>query len=140
MEKDITATTGELVETIARYFAAVPQVTTVYLFGSRASGRARAGSDVDIAVLFVPGLPELERFDAKLTFAVDLSRLTRLEFDVVDLNSAPPRLKYAVRQNNILVVNKDNAYRVAFEVKSRREYFDLKPRLSARAKAILARY
>jgi len=39
------------VTALTEYLAAQPDVIAAYLFGSRASGRARAGSDVDVAVL-----------------------------------------------------------------------------------------
>jgi len=36
---------------LTEYLAAQPDVIAAYLFGSQATGRARAGSDVDVAVL-----------------------------------------------------------------------------------------
>jgi len=43
----------------------------------------------------------------------------------VDLEEASPPLQYQVRKYGRLLVDKDKNYRVNFEVRSRRDYFDL---------------
>ena len=70
-------------------------VASVYLFGSRAAGRAHAGSDVDVGVLLrwdrFPTAPE--RFEARLRLAADLGiALGRNDVDLLVLNEAPPTL------------------------------------------------
>lgn len=66
---------------IRSVFAEVPAVRRVWLFGSRAKGVARPGSDVDLAV---EGMPDL------LTRARLLEALEELplacRFDLVDLD------------------------------------------------------
>lgn len=70
-------------------------VVAVYLFGSRAAGRAHAGSDVDVGVLLRwDRFPTArERFEARLRLAADLGgALGRNDVDLVVLNEAPPTL------------------------------------------------
>lgn len=49
------------------YLATQEDVVAAYLFGSRAQGRARAHSDVDIAVLLREGLTSEERLFRRLS-------------------------------------------------------------------------
>ena len=47
--------------------------------------------------------------------------------DVVVLNSAPSDLVHRVLRDGILVLERDRAARVRFEVRSRNDYFDMLP-------------
>jgi predicted nucleotidyltransferase len=87
-------------ETLDRAVAAAahgePSVLAAYVFGSRARDEARAGSDLDVAVLEAPNCSltleaeeRLRREIAQATgLAVDLARLTRsspvLAFEVLE--------------------------------------------------------
>lgn len=103
-------------------------VACVYLFGSRARGTQKPGSDIDVAVLYVqqppPGLSGLG-----LELADDLRAVLHAPVDLVVLNSAAPDLTHRVLRDGILVCERDRAARVHFEVDSRRRYFDLLPYL-----------
>ncbi len=71
-------------------------VRLALLFGSRARGQARPGSDADVAVLANPGID----LDA---LAGALSRATGVEVDVVDLDEAGyPLLKVITRDGLLL--------------------------------------
>jgi predicted nucleotidyltransferase len=74
-------------ERIVRFFEARPEVIAVYLFGSRARGRAKETSDVDLAILVDPDVkvdePELNR-----DLIVGLSRALRKDIHLVILNRA----------------------------------------------------
>ena len=61
-----------------------PAVRALWLFGSRADGTAREGSDVDVGVLWEPGQP----LEATLSLEEELSRATGLPVDVVDAGHA----------------------------------------------------
>jgi len=46
---------SELIQRFNAVFAQYPQLEKVVIFGSRATGRYRAGSDIDLAVFLKPG-------------------------------------------------------------------------------------
>jgi uncharacterized protein YutE (UPF0331/DUF86 family)/predicted nucleotidyltransferase len=82
---------------LQRYFRERPDlgVAAVYLFGSRAAGRAHRESDVDLGVLLRWNAKPLrrDRFEVRVRLAGELARLvTPGEPDVVILNDAPPLL------------------------------------------------
>jgi predicted nucleotidyltransferase len=112
-----------LVELFSR-FAEEKGIAAAYLFGSVARGTARRGSDVDVAVLYQGEPPQgLARFDLEGRLEGDLG----LPVQVVILNDAPSDLVHRVLRDGKLVSERDRSCRVAFEVRSRNEYFDMEP-------------
>jgi len=103
-------------------------IAAVYLFGSVARGTSRDDSDVDLAVLFDAAPP---RTLAGMPFELEdqLRKLLGRDVQVVVLNRAPPDLVHRVLRDGILVLDRDPAARIRFEVKLRNEYFDLLPHL-----------
>jgi len=104
------------------------EISAAWLFGSAATGKMHSGSDVDVAVLCVPGLDKFICFDLRLTLAADLSAVLARDVDVIDMEAAPLFLQHQARRTGRLLLEKDHAYRVEFDVRSRREYFDFAPR------------
>ena len=101
-------------------------VVAAYLFGSRARGTARKGSDVDLGVLFAESLPtSLHGPPSRIADA--LERELGAEVQVVVLNTAPPDLVHRVLRDGVLVHESDRSARIRFEVARRREYLDLLP-------------
>ncbi len=99
-----------------------------YLFGSRARGEAVAGSDVDVAVLFERDPPRTLA-GLHLDLADDLSAAVGGPVDLVVLNRAPADLIHRVLRDGILILERDRAARIRFEVRARNAYFDLLPHL-----------
>ncbi len=56
-----------------------------------------------------------------------LERALRIPVAVVVLNGAPSDLVHRVLRDGILLLDRDRAARIRFEVQSRNEYFDLAP-------------
>lgn len=115
-----------LTDGVASVFAADPNVAAVYLFGSRARGSHRQGSDVDLAVLYrtpVPPTLAAQPFEQQ----AELSRLLETSVDIVVMNTAPVDLIHRILRDGKLVFERDKSRRIAFEVKARNEYFDLMP-------------
>src|SRR5690554_5114497 len=110
---------------LTKYIQNHTRVSAAWLFGSVATGKDREGSDVDLAILFVPNLSKQERFDMRLFIASELSSLVGRDVDIVDMQAAPLFLQHQVRKNGQLLVEKDHAYRVNYVVRSQRDYFDL---------------
>ncbi|MGQ9498664.1 MAG: type VII toxin-antitoxin system MntA family adenylyltransferase antitoxin [Desulfotomaculales bacterium] len=128
---------NSLVEAVSRYLAGQPDVTAAYVFGSVARGRHRPDSDLDVAVLFAPGTGDkLARFDRRLELEIALEKIVRRPVQVVDLAAAPLFLQHQVRKYGRLVVDKDRARRISFEVGSRRRYFDMQRVYRRRAAAL----
>jgi predicted nucleotidyltransferase len=111
-------------------------IAFAYLFGSRATGRHHAGSDADIAVMGRHPLRLLEEaaLAQELASALDVPAV-----DLVDLNRAPLRLKGRIVQEGELLFSSDEPARVAFEVRTRSEYFDFRPTLDAHRRRFLQR-
>jgi predicted nucleotidyltransferase len=98
----------------------------VYLFGSAARGTARPDSDVDVGVLFAQTpAPTLDAQPYGL--AADLESHLGRPVDVVVLNSASADLRIRVLRDGHLIVDRDKSRRIAFEVRTRNEFFDLEP-------------
>jgi predicted nucleotidyltransferase len=103
-----------------------PDVVAAYLFGSVARGTSRATSDVDVGILLAR--PPAPRFaDLPLDLEADLERLIGVPTQVVVLNRAPADLVHRVLRDGTLLVDRDPSARIAFEVRARNEFFDLKP-------------
>jgi predicted nucleotidyltransferase len=101
-------------------------VLAAYLFGSRARGSAREGSDVDVAVL-VRGEPAATLDGLGMDLLVDLERNLDCRVDLVVLNRAPWDLVHRVLRDGRVVLERDRSARIQFEVRARNQYFDTQP-------------
>lgn len=106
--------------------AADRNLVAAYLFGSAARGDDGVRSDVDVAILY--------RCDPPPTFGAlplrlegELERLLRRCTQVIALNTAPVDLCARVLRDGVLLLNRDPALRIAFEVRTRNMWFDLQP-------------
>lgn len=113
-------------EPLVRYLEGRSDLAAAYLFGSRARGGARARSDTDVAVLFAAGFDPVERLERRLEMAAELERTTGGQVDLVDLEEAGPVLVHQILKHGRLLVERDPARRVRFEVAARRRYLDEK--------------
>ncbi|MEM9460789.1 MAG: nucleotidyltransferase domain-containing protein [Myxococcota bacterium] len=118
---------SELAPQIAEVLAARPEsIAAAWLFGSHAEGRARADSDVDVAVLFAQDPPRtLDGLG--LDIAGDLEQVLDRPVDLVVLNRVPIDLVRVVMSSGVLIYEGESSRRIAFEVRARADYFDLKP-------------
>jgi len=105
---------------------AAPEILAVYLYGSRARGTARPGSDVDVAVLLAGGAPRTLENPAR-DLERELEGRLRLPVEVVVLNGASPDLVHRIMRDGIVLLDRDRPARLRFEVQARNEYFDLEP-------------
>ena len=103
-----------------------PEVIAAYLFGSVARGTSRTTSDVDVAILLARP-PVAELAGLPLDLEGDLERLLGMPAQVVILNRAPVDLVHRVLRDGKLLVDRNPSVRIAFEVRARNEFFDLKP-------------
>jgi predicted nucleotidyltransferase len=117
----------EILAKLRERLVPIPEgVVAVYLFGSVARGQARASSDIDIGVLYEATPPAtLEGLGGDLAY--DLELVLPRPVDLVVLNRAPADLIHRVLRDGVVVVERDRARRIEFEIKARNEYFDLAP-------------
>ncbi len=107
---------------------AAHDVRVAYLFGSRATGRARPDSDVDIAVLWGDDVPAAEFGRRQAALGVALVQLLWTDaVDVVVLNEATPLLAMEVLRDGRILYNTDDALRLDFQVRALRKYRDTEP-------------
>lgn len=113
---------------LAEHYRGNPDIAAVYLFGSVATGRVKAGSDVDVGVLYRRPPPATLLGQPYEQEAVLSQRLGR-PVQIVVMNTAPPDLIHRILRDGALVIEADPSARIAFEVKARNAYFDLIPML-----------
>ncbi|MBI4366087.1 MAG: nucleotidyltransferase domain-containing protein [Deltaproteobacteria bacterium] len=116
---------ADLATTIVKYLGKQPGIGTIYLFGSRAKGKAAVSSDVDIAVLYeadqVPDARTLLDLRENLAAHLQVDRV-----DLVLLNRANPILKYQVFRYGKCLLNRNTRHHKRFLVRSMTEYADVK--------------
>ncbi len=116
-----------VVEQLRARFADAPgDLVAAYVFGSEGRGAAGPGSDVDVAIL-LGRQPARTLSGQPYELAAELAELLGRRVDLVVLDSAPPDLAHRVLRDGIIVLDRDRAARLRFEVAARNAYFDLKP-------------
>ncbi len=99
-------------------------VLFAYLYGSRAAGRPRPDSDVDIAIYCSDDTPPEALFDLQVHLSSRIgAAIGDMQVEVVVLNATPIRLAGRVIQG-LLVYSRDEAARVAYESLTFREFCD----------------
>lgn len=118
---------ADIVRAVREVVASAPdEILAVYLYGSRGRGDAKATSDVDLGVLLKSGPPStLGNAVSDLEGAVE--RAVGLPVEAVAMNGASADLIHRIMRDGVLLLDRDRAARLEFEVQSRNEYFDLEP-------------
>jgi len=115
-------------------------VDAAYIHGSMARGTPLPDSDVDVALLWrtLPAPYQRLQLELEIQAALeDASGLARL--DVRSLNDAPLNVQGSILTEGILLYCADHDRRVAFEVSTRKRYFDFQPLAARLRRRILAR-
>ena len=113
---------------VARCVSRRREIQAAYIFGSVATRRARADSDVDVAVLFDRRVRPARMLTYRLKLMADLgSALRRPDVEVVILNEAPPLLAHRILSKGKLVFERSASARVRFQVRTASRYLDLIP-------------
>jgi predicted nucleotidyltransferase len=136
-QQDSNRILTRLKEMVPSILARYP-VDAAYVYGSVARGTVMPFSDVDIALLLNEYLPSYERLKLELTIQGDIEAASSpYPADVRSINEAPLLIQGRVVQEGILLYEGDRARRVAFEVATRKRYFDFAPVARRLQKAFL---
>lgn len=104
------------------------EIVLAYLYGSSAKGTSRPYSDVDVAILLDENISVKEGpygYRAEM-LAVLMKTLRTNQIDLVILNDAPPFLTFQVVRYGKLLINRSEAKRIDFHVKTIAKYIDVK--------------
>jgi len=122
------AVVQQLKATVGPVLAKYP-VDMAYLYGSMARGRPLPTSDIDIALVLSDPPAPYERFKLEITIQADLEDTCQLgeEMDVRSINDPPLMVQGRILQEGLLLYERDREVRIAFEVLTRKKYFDYLP-------------
>ena len=112
-----------------QYLAANTKVQAAYIFGSVGRGTANPLSDIDIAVLLPLDFSEEALIECQLQLMSDFEQFTSRQIQIVILNRSPLLLSFQVVYEGTLFFEADRDQLIEFEVRTREDYFDFKPRL-----------
>jgi predicted nucleotidyltransferase len=107
-------------------FDSAPGIAAVYLFGSAARGEMQHDSDIDVGVLFATA-PRSTLDAQPYHLEAELERRVGRRVEIVVLNRAPADLRVRVLRAGRLLIDRNRSARIAFEVQTRNEFFDLEP-------------
>ena len=95
-------------------------IQAAYLFGSRARGRAKKKSDLDLAVISAQDISGWERIEME----TDLSNQLGIDVDLVIFHQLNPLLQHQILKHGRLIFEKDRSERIRQETRARYEYLD----------------
>lgn len=98
---------NEIIEKIKTYLEAEETVVAAYLYGSHASGRSSAFSDVDLAILVGSGKSARDRLILRIRIQKGLSKLIRKDVDLVLLNEIGEALLFEVFTRGKVIFERD---------------------------------
>ena len=120
--------TNELLTRVKRALLPLADVRAAFVFGSRATGRARPDSDIDIAVLLAKAPRSEERKNVSWSLLTALgSELRSDRVDLVLLNEAPPKLAFHVLKHGLLAFARDPVELHRFRVRTYSLHADYEP-------------
>ena len=113
---------------LTRFLSSRPDILVAYLFGSQARGTQSPMSDIDIGLLVDKDRTDDSGYGYRAGVTTDIMSVVKTDaVDVVLLNDAPPLLAHRAVRDGIVLHSKDEAARIAFEVRTLNRYIDTKP-------------
>ena len=116
-------------------FRKFPEIQAVYLFGSVATGKAKAGSDLDIGI--VTKTPSLH--ESKLDILTDLAKIGFCEVDLVFLDVEDIVLRFETVKHNKVIYQTSDFDKGEYYSRILRQYFDFLPYLKVQREALKRR-
>ncbi len=117
-----------LIDRMRPVLAARPEIAVAWLFGSAARGTMRSDSDVDVGVVFVPGIEPTARERLLVDLSSHLEAATQPHpIEVVALEEQGPVFVHRALVDGKRIVVNDEERRVEFEGNAHVRYLDWKP-------------
>ena len=114
----------KLIEKCKAAVTSFSEIELAYWFGSRAQGKGTPLSDWDFAVKYNKEMTWKEQLNIRSAIA---DCLKTDAVDLVDWDQAPLSLRYAIVQEGVLLLSRDESLRVDFETETRSRYWDFEP-------------
>ncbi len=115
-------------EGLRKHLQSHKEILFAYLFGSRATGKARPNSDVDIAVYLSEKILAKKKLDWQLSMMAELRPILRTDaIEIVVLNEAPLVLRYEIVSKGKILVKADPSRELDFRLRTWNEYVDTAP-------------
>lgn len=118
-----------IIESLKKYFEERREIELAYIFGSIASSKVNALSDIDIAILIDESQikQSLYPYGYKAHVIADLMKLLKTnKVDLVILNQASPLLKHRVLYTGRLIYSRSERKRIQFQIECIDKYNDFK--------------
>jgi predicted nucleotidyltransferase len=113
----------DLAAALRSHLDAETAVTLALLFGSRAHGKERAGSDLDLGLASAPEAGRAER-----NRVLDrIERAVRLTIDMIDLDEAPPLLRMEIARTGVIVAARSPDAWASFRARAMLDWGDFAP-------------
>jgi predicted nucleotidyltransferase len=114
-------TSIDLPATITSILREYPSIYAAYLYGSHATGDARAQSDIDVAVMAEPAL----QFSAKKELYMRLMEATDRDIDLTEIDATTdPVFAHEVFNTGTILIDTSPTRRIADETNLELRYFD----------------
>jgi predicted nucleotidyltransferase len=109
-------------EALREALAALPAVKLAVVFGSAARGKSGPGSDVDLGLRLEP-----HTATARREAVAAAGRAVRREVDAVDLDTAPPLLRFQIARDGVLLVEREPRSWARFKAQAMVDWWDWAP-------------
>lgn len=112
----------DLLDRLRERAASLPEVRLAVLFGSMARGQGRKDSDVDLGLLLRP-VSRRERLHVE----AELARAAGREVDFIDLDEAPPLLRFEITRDGVVILEREAGLWARFKAKAMVDWWDWAP-------------
>jgi hypothetical protein len=120
-DPDKTPSADGVAQTVADVCSGFPEIRAAFVFGSTATDKRKPDSDIDVAVLVSP---EHGETFSQIPVISELEDELKRPVDVVVLNRCGEIVKFHVRRDGRLVLDRDPAFRKSFEIRGRKMWED----------------
>ena len=120
--KDASIPNAMDLEALRETLTAQPAVKLAVLFGSTARGRQGPRSDVDLALRLEPATAASRREAIEAAW-----RAVRRDIDAVDLDAAPPLLRFQIARDGVVLVEREPRLWSRFKERAMTDWWDWAP-------------